>query len=120
MMITSCAYASWIAASSALIERTLSPVAVFVETAGAAPNAPNSTFANERFIALLISDREQEARRAVERAADDEDAVAEREARRRRGESAVRVEQRDDHRHVGAADRHHHQHAEQRASAIIA
>ena len=51
--------------------------------------------------------REQEARGAVERAGDDEHVVAEREARRRRGETGVRVEQRDHDRHVGAADRQH-------------
>ena len=69
---------------------------------------------NERFIALLIMMREQETRRAVERARDDEDVVVEREARRRRGETGVRVEQRDDDRHVRAADRQHEQDAEQR------
>ena len=57
---------------------------------------------------------EQEARRAVQRAADDQDAVAQREAGGRRGEPAIGVQQRNHHRHVRPADRDHHQHAQHR------
>ena len=53
------------------------------------------------------------ARRADERAGDDQQVVREHEARRRRGPARVAVEHGDHDRHVGAADRHHHVDAEQ-------
>ena len=56
-MITVRAYASCIAASSGL-DDAHGPSASTVRrphASGAAPNAPNSTLVNERFIALLIS-----------------------------------------------------------------
>ena len=62
-------------------------------------------------------DRQDQARRAVERAGDDEQLVLEHEAHRHRRQPGVRVQQRDDRRHVGAADRQDQQHAEQRATA---
>src|SRR5678815_4685710 len=52
-MITRDAYASWIAASSAEMARTGSAPPAPTAAAGAPPpNAPNSTFENERFIAF--------------------------------------------------------------------
>ena len=55
---------------------------------------------------------EQRARRADQRAGDDQHVVAEHEAGRCRGQAGERVEQRDDDRHVGAADRQHEQDAQ--------
>ena len=49
---------------------------------------------------------------ADQRAGDDQRRVVEHEPGHRDGGSGEGVEQRDDHRHVGAADRQHHQHAE--------
>ncbi len=57
--------------------------------------------------------RQDRAGRADQRADDDQQVVAEHEARGRRGPARVAVEHRDDHRHVGAADGHDHVHAEQ-------
>ncbi len=56
---------------------------------------------------------EQGAGGADQRAGDDQCVVVEHEAGRRRRQAGERVEQRDHDRHVGAADRHHHGHAEQ-------
>ena len=57
-------------------------------------------------------DREDQARRPVERAGGDQQLVVEHEAHRHRRQAGVRVQQRDDRRHVGAADREDQQHAE--------
>src|SRR5688500_6317312 len=55
-MMTRDAYASWIAASSAEMLRTGRAVPPdTAAVAGAPPNAPNSTFENDRFIAFDIS-----------------------------------------------------------------
>ena len=56
--------------------------------------------------------REQRARGADQRAGDDERVVVEHEPGRGGGKAGERVEQRDHDRHVGAADRHHHQRSE--------
>jgi hypothetical protein len=56
---------------------------------------------------------EDRARRADQRAGDDQQVVAQHEAGGRRGPARVAVEHRHHHRHVGAADGHHHVHAEQ-------
>ncbi len=56
---------------------------------------------------------EDRAARADQRAGHDEQVVVEHESGRGRGPARVAVEHRDDHRHVGAADGHHHVHAEQ-------
>ena len=58
-------------------------------------------------------DRQDEARGSVERAGDDQQLAVEHEAHRRGRESGVGVQQRDHRRHVGAADRDDHQHAEE-------
>ena len=55
MTITNCANASCTAASSTLVERTLKPSALLAPGVVCDPNAPNSTFVKDRFIALLIS-----------------------------------------------------------------
>ena len=57
-------------------------------------------------------DRQDEARGAVERPGDDQQLVVEHEAHRRGRQPGVGIEQRDHRRHVGAADRDDHQHAE--------
>jgi len=59
-------------------------------------------------------ERQERSRGAHERTGDDQDVVAERETRQGRGETGKGVKQRDDHRHVGAADRQDEQHAEHR------
>ena len=59
-------------------------------------------------------DRQQRARRADQHAAHDQHVVLELETGRRRGEAGERVQQRDHDGHVGAADRQHEQHPEQR------
>jgi hypothetical protein len=56
--------------------------------------------------------REQGARRADERAADDQGRVVEHEPRRRGRQPGARVQERDDHRHVGPADRDDEQDAD--------
>ena len=66
----------------------------------------------ERFIASAISLVRMRAGRADQRAGDDQHGVADDEAGHRHRGSGERVEQRDDHGHVGAADRQHHGHAE--------
>jgi hypothetical protein len=48
------AKASWIAASSGVIERTVRSCAFFALGGGGDPNAPNSTFPKDRFIARLM------------------------------------------------------------------
>src|SRR5204862_7922931 len=58
-------------------------------------------------------DREQRSRGADERAADDERVVREDEAGGRGGEPRERVQERDDDRHVGAADRKDEQDTEE-------
>src|ERR1700712_4258125 len=57
MMITRDAYASCTAASSAEMDRTGSaaPAPTAAPAGAPPPNAPNNTFANERFIALDIA-----------------------------------------------------------------
>jgi hypothetical protein len=55
---------------------------------------------------LAHDDREDETARTVQRAGGDQELVVEHEAHRDRGETRVGVEDRDDRRHVGAADRH--------------
>ena len=79
------------------------------------PNAPKRTFAIERFIArpIIIVSSVPEAPTSMP--ADDQDVVLELEAGRRGGEAGERVQQRDHDRHVGAADREHEEHAEERA-----
>ncbi len=67
----------------------------------------------ERAVHRLAHDhRQDEARRAVERAGDDQQLVVEHEAHRHRRQPGVGVQQRDDRRHVGAADGQDQQHAE--------
>ena len=61
---------------------------------------------------LAHHDRQDQARCAVERAGRDEQLVLHHEAHRDGGETGVGIQQRDDRRHVGAADRQHEQHAE--------
>ena len=56
--------------------------------------------------------RQQGARRPDEHAADDQDVLVEDEAGRGGGDAGEGVQQRDDDRHVGAADRQHEQDAE--------
>ena len=61
---------------------------------------------------LAHRDGEDRAARADQRAADDQQLRIDLEAGDRDGETGERVEQRNDDRHVGAADRQHEEHAE--------
>ncbi len=70
----------------------------------------------ERFIARAHLERQQGAGSADEHAADDEHVVLQLEAADRDGEPRERVQQRDDDRHVGAADGEHEHDAEERAA----
>ena len=81
------------------------------------PNAPKSTLANERFIALLIIIESKKPEVPSSAPQMMSTLLLEREAGRRRGETGVRVEQRDDDRHVGAADGQHREDAEHEARA---
>ena len=58
-------------------------------------------------------DRENEARRSVQRPCCDEQLVLHHEAHRNRREARIGIEQGDDRGHVGPANRQHQQHAEQ-------
>ena len=118
MMTTVEAFSSSCAASSG--------VALFAVRCSTCPaTACNLTERAEQHVGeravhrLAHHDRQNQARGAVERAGGDEQLVLHHEAHRHRGEPRVRIEQRDDRRHVGAADRQHEQHAEQRARATI-
>ncbi len=57
-------------------------------------------------------DRQDEARRAIERARHDQQLAVEHETHGGRRQSGVGIQQRDHRRHVGAADRNDHHHAE--------
>ena len=85
---------------------------------GPPPNAPNSTFASERFIALHISSVSSVPEAPTSVPAMISALLREHEAGRGRREAGERVEQRDHDRHVGAADRQHQQ--RRRAASAIA
>ncbi len=118
-MMTLREYASIVATSSALAERTAPPPAAAAASPpapafGAAPNAPNKTLPSERFIARRpssvvssVPDAPTSVPLMIEHRA------VEREAGDRGRHAGERVEQRDDDRHVGAADGQHAEHAEQ-------
>ncbi len=57
--------------------------------------------------------RKDKARRGVERAGDDQQAIAQRETHGRAGCSGVGIQQRNDGGHVASADGHDQQHSEQ-------
>ena len=82
------------------------------DVAAGVPNAPKSTLANERFIALLIRIDSKKPEAPSSAPAMISTLLPMREAGRRGGEAGVRVEQRDHDRHVGAADRQHHRDAD--------
>ena len=69
------------------------------------PKEPNTIAGIDRFIATAIRLVRIDARRADDHARDDHRGVVQRQTRCRGGQTRQRVEQRDDHRHVGAADR---------------
>ena len=81
------------------------------------PNAPKSTFANERFIALLIIMERMKPDVPSSAPAMMSTLLPKREAGRARGEARVRVEERDDDRHVRAADGEHREDAHRRSRA---
>ena len=118
-MITRWAYASMTAASLALTSRTHAVARPLPPRAAAppppAPNAPNSTFVIERFMARPIICVSSVPRGADQRAGHDQHVVVQHEAGRRRREARERVQQRDHDRHVGAADRQHQHDAEHAA-----
>ena len=87
------------------------PAALPADSTGRAEAAEEHV--EQRTVHRLAHRQGQDGSRcADERAADDEHVVAQHESGARCGESRERVEQRDDHRHVGAADRHDEEHAE--------
>ena len=103
-----------IATSSAVVERTVRP-----SVGAAAPRArlhraegAEEDVADRAVHRPAHQQRQQRARRADERAADDEHVVVQHEAGRRGGEAGERVQQRDHDRHVGAADREDEEDAE--------
>ena len=73
---------------------------------------PNSTLNNDRFIALHISCVRMTPDAPDQRPGDDQHVVVDHEASRRRRQAGVRVQQGDDDRHIGAADRIDQQHAQ--------
>ena len=76
------------------------------------PNAPNSTLANERFMALLIRIDSRKPLAPSSAPAMISTLLLQRKARGRRRQAGIGVEQRDHDRHVGPADRQHDQHAD--------
>ncbi len=104
------------AVSAAVIGFT-SPAGCTPPTAAGAPlsvpKPPAITLMKLRFIAAHMMYDRIAPLRADQRADDDQQVVVEHEAGRRRRPARVAVEHRHDDRHVGAADGHHHVHAEE-------
>ena len=103
-----------------LVGRGRAHVAVLAAGLGHAlielPERPEEHVAERAVHRAAHDDRQDQAGGAVERAGDDQQLVVEHEAQRRGRQAGVGVEQGDDRRHVGAADRHDQQHAEDQPS----
>ena len=113
--MTFCAYASMTATSSGLALRTLPPPAAGTADgpAGTWPNAPNRTFASERFIARPISTVSMVPEAPTSIPPTIRALFLKLEAGRRGREPGAHVKEGDHDRHVGAADRQHEQESEQ-------
>ena len=105
---TRCAYASITATSSAVVARTDAPSTPPPSPAGPGDDLAEGAEEHVRDRAvhrLAHQHRQQGSRGADERAAHDQDVGVQDEAGRGGREPGERVQQRDDDRHVGAADR---------------
>ena len=101
--------------SSAVADFTLPPYTSSAEATVLGVH-PAEQHVGERAVHRLAhDDRQDQARRAVERPGDDQQVVVEHEAHHAGRQAGVGIEQRDDRRHVGPADRHHQAQAERQA-----
>ena len=106
-----------IATSSAVTERTFPSTAAAPAPACTWPNAPNSTFPIERFIARPISIVSSVPDAPTSAPLTIRTFESQLEPCRRSGETCERVQERDHDRHVGPADRQHEQDAEDERAA---
>ena len=86
-------------------ERTVRPSSPAVPSVWSCPNAAEQHVAERAVHRPAHDERQEEARRAVQSAGDDQDVVAEHEPHGRPGQPGVGVQQRDHRRHVRPADR---------------